>query len=74
MARLVAHANAEAAEGAALQQQASTSVSMLGIGLMGNKMARRLSEQGFEVTTWNRDSSKAEALAEVLIVPLLAHC
>lgn len=37
---------------------------MLGIGLMGNKVARRLSEEGYQVAAWNRDPSKAEALAE----------
>lgn len=58
-------AEAEAAEGAATQTQSGKTVSILGIGLMGNKMARRLSEQGFQVTTWNRTPSKADALAEV---------
>ncbi|KAK9824263.1 hypothetical protein WJX72_009062 [[Myrmecia] bisecta] len=39
-------------------------VAVLGIGLMGNKIARRLAEEGFAVTAWNRDASKAAPLAE----------
>lgn len=58
-------ATAEVADGVASQTQNDTTVSMLGIGLMGNKMARRLSEKGFQVTAWNRDSSKTDALSEV---------
>ena len=30
--------------------------------LAGSKAAQRLTEEGFRVTAWNRDSSKAEAL------------
>lgn len=37
-------------------------VVVLGTGLMGSKAAQRLTEEGFPVTAWNRDSSKAEAL------------
>ena len=40
-------------------------VAVLGIGLMGNKMARRLQQQGFQVAAWNRTSDKAAPLAEV---------
>ena len=29
----------------------------------GNKVARRLSEEGCQVAAWNRDASKAEALS-----------
>ena len=39
-------------------------IAFLGTGLMGAPMARRLLAGGFAVIVWNRDSSKAEALAE----------
>ena len=32
--------------------------------LTGSKAAQRLTEEGFPVTAWNRDSSKAEALSK----------
>jgi len=38
-------------------------IAVLGTGLMGTPMARRLMAAGFAVTVWNRDRSKAEALA-----------
>ena len=38
-------------------------VAVLGIGLMGFPMARRLCEAGFEVSAWNRSREKAERLA-----------
>jgi 2-hydroxy-3-oxopropionate reductase len=38
-------------------------IAFLGIGLMGAPMARRLLGAGFAVAVWNRDPSKAEALA-----------
>ncbi|SRR5579875_833011 len=41
----------------------SISVSVLGTGLMGSRMARRLLEAGFPVRVWNRDRAKAESLA-----------
>ena len=31
---------------------------------VGNKVARRLADQGCQVAAWNRDASKASALAE----------
>jgi 3-hydroxyisobutyrate dehydrogenase-like beta-hydroxyacid dehydrogenase len=37
-------------------------IAFLGIGLMGNPMARRLLEAGFGVHAWNRTPAKAEAL------------
>jgi 3-hydroxyisobutyrate dehydrogenase-like beta-hydroxyacid dehydrogenase len=43
------------------------SVAILGIGLMGNKMARRLQEQGFKTAAWNRDGSKSAPLAHVRV-------
>ena len=36
---------------------------LLGCGLMGNPMARRLLGAGLELTVWNRTRAKAEALA-----------
>jgi 2-hydroxy-3-oxopropionate reductase len=38
-------------------------IAFLGTGLMGAPMARRLLGAGFAVTAWNRDRTKAEALA-----------
>lgn len=38
-------------------------VSLLGCGLMGTPMARRILAEGFPLTVWNRTVSKAEALA-----------
>jgi 3-hydroxyisobutyrate dehydrogenase-like beta-hydroxyacid dehydrogenase len=40
-------------------------ISFLGIGLMGNHMARRLCSAGHEVHAWNRTPEKAKALADV---------
>ena len=40
----------------------SQSVAFLGIGLMGDPMARRLLAAGFPLTAWNRSPAKAEAL------------
>lgn len=40
-----------------------THVAVLGIGMMGLPMARRLCEAGFHVTAWNRSRSKADRLA-----------
>ena len=37
-------------------------MAVLGIGLMGSPMARRLCEAGFPVTGWNRSPGKAERL------------
>jgi 2-hydroxy-3-oxopropionate reductase len=41
----------------------STQITFLGIGLMGEPMARRLLAAGHAVTVWNRTHAKAEALA-----------
>jgi 2-hydroxy-3-oxopropionate reductase len=38
------------------------SIAFLGIGLMGDPMARRLLAAGFPLTAWNRTPAKAEAL------------
>ena len=40
-------------------------ITFLGIGLMGDPMARRLLAAGYEVTVWNRTAAKAQALAGV---------
>ncbi|MCX8998330.1 NAD(P)-dependent oxidoreductase [Rhizobiaceae bacterium BDR2-2] len=42
---------------------ANRKIAFLGTGLMGAPMARRLLGAGFDVTVWNRDPKKAEALA-----------
>jgi len=49
-------------------------IAFLGMGLMGDPMARRLSAAGLPVTVWNRTVSKAEPLAQAgaTVAPLLA--
>nr|WP_138443160.1 NAD(P)-dependent oxidoreductase [Sinomonas susongensis] len=42
----------------------STSVAVLGTGIMGSGMAKNLVRAGFDVTAWNRHREKAEPLAE----------
>ena len=37
-------------------------IAILGVGLMGYPMGRRLCEAGLEVHVWNRTRSKAERL------------
>lgn len=39
-------------------------IAFLGTGLMGAPMVRRLLNAGFNVSVWNRDTSKAEALVK----------
>ena len=39
-------------------------VSLLGTGIMGSHMARRLAQAGFAVTAWNRSADKAAPLAQ----------
>ena len=41
-----------------------TAIAFLGTGLMGAPMARRLLGAGHDVTVWNRDATKARALAD----------
>ncbi len=52
------------------------SIAFLGTGLMGAPMARRLLDAGFAVSVWNRDATKAQALAKdgavVAETPVLA--
>ena len=50
-------------------------ISFLGIGLMGNHMARRLCIAGHEVYVWNRTIEKAQALAAVgaVVAPTCAQ-
>ena len=43
-------------------QEASLTVAVLGIGLMGFPMARRLGEAGIPLLAWNRSRTKAERL------------
>ena len=38
-------------------------VAVIGTGIMGAHLARRLTLAGFDVTAWNRDAAKAAALA-----------
>jgi 3-hydroxyisobutyrate dehydrogenase-like beta-hydroxyacid dehydrogenase len=40
-------------------------VAVLGVGLMGNKICRRLQQEGFAVLAWNRDHEKTEKLKDV---------
>jgi 2-hydroxy-3-oxopropionate reductase len=42
----------------------SDKIGFVGLGIMGFPMARNLAEAGFELTVFNRTSSKAEKLAE----------
>ena len=41
---------------------APRAIALLGTGIMGGHMARRLAEASFAVTVWNRDRTKAERL------------
>lgn len=47
----------------------SMRIAFLGIGLMGDPMARRLLAAGHSVTVWNRTLAKAEALASAGAMP-----
>lgn len=42
----------------------SRTVALLGTGIMGSHMARRLAQAGFATTVWNRDRAKAEKLTQ----------
>jgi 2-hydroxy-3-oxopropionate reductase len=42
--------------------QTGRRIGVVGTGIMGGHMARRLSEAGFTVTAWNRTAQKVEAL------------
>jgi 2-hydroxy-3-oxopropionate reductase len=44
---------------------AQARIGFLGTGIMGSHMARRLAEDGFAVTAWNRTAAKVEALASI---------
>src|SRR5258707_1189619 len=39
-------------------------IALLGTGIMGAHMARRLAQAGFAVTAWNRSADKAGKLAQ----------
>ncbi|MDE2228303.1 MAG: NAD(P)-dependent oxidoreductase [Alphaproteobacteria bacterium] len=43
-------------------EQSTAHVAVLGVGLMGSRMARNLLAAGFPVIAWNRDRTKAESL------------
>jgi 2-hydroxy-3-oxopropionate reductase len=43
---------------------APRTIALLGTGIMGSHMARRLAQAKLPVTVWNRDRAKAERLAE----------
>lgn len=43
---------------------AASQIALIGTGIMGSHMARRLAQAGFAVTVWNRNRCKAEKLAE----------
>src|ERR1700677_2928545 len=45
-------------------QGREVSVAVLGAGIMGSAMARRLLSDGFRVTVWDRSSSVTASLAE----------
>jgi 3-hydroxyisobutyrate dehydrogenase len=56
-----------------------TSIGWIGLGRMGEAMAKRLLKAGHKVSVWNRTASKAEPLAEygatiVASKQDLAHC
>ncbi|MBM0207420.1 NAD(P)-binding domain-containing protein [Micromonospora sp. STR1s_5] len=42
---------------------------MIGTGIMGGHMARRLALAGLTVTAWNRDRSKLDALIDAGVKP-----
>ncbi len=42
---------------------AKPKIAFLGIGLMGNHMARNMLKSGYSLTVWNRTPAKAEAMA-----------
>lgn len=47
---------------------AMTTIAVLGTGIMGAPMARKLAEAGNDVRVWNRTRAKADALADVAAV------
>lgn len=49
-----------------------STVSVVGLGLMGHPMARRLAAAGFEVTGWNRSPKPLEPGTGLTLVPELA--
>ncbi len=48
-------------------------ITLLGVGLMGLPMGRRLIEAGFAVTAWNRTRAKAEALTGAVVADTVAE-
>jgi 3-hydroxyisobutyrate dehydrogenase-like beta-hydroxyacid dehydrogenase len=47
-----------------MSPHADRHIALLGAGIMGGHMARRLAQAGFPVTVWNRSPGKAERLAQ----------
>ena len=50
----------------------STKIAFLGIGLMGDPMARCLLRAGYSVTVWNRTHSKAQVLRAAGALPVIS--
>jgi 3-hydroxyisobutyrate dehydrogenase-like beta-hydroxyacid dehydrogenase len=48
-----------------MMQQRPRRIALLGTGIMGGHMSRRLAEAGFAVTVWNRTAGKAESLVAI---------
>ena len=46
----------------------SRTVALIGTGIMGSHMARRLAQAGFATTVWNRDRAKADRLTQYGVV------
>jgi 2-hydroxy-3-oxopropionate reductase len=49
-------------------QEPIKKIALIGTGIMGGHMARRLAQAGFEVSVWNRTASKSEKLAQFGVV------
>src|SRR3954452_21437020 len=47
------------------QQNPQRRIALLGTGIMGGHMSRRLAEAGFAVTVWNRTVGKADSLVAI---------
>jgi len=47
-----------------MQTASSRHIALLGTGIMGAHMARRLAQAGFRVTAWNRSADKAQRLTQ----------
>src|SRR5215468_9068361 len=47
-----------------MTERSMTNVAFIGLGAMGSRMAMNLHRAGFALRVWNRDRSKAHALAD----------